>query len=80
MHKTYQSSKKSARKNNFTPLKDLLTKNHDDRVKDYLARMEGLSLEEVVHSKSIKANPIAAQKQPKRVSELDETYGTAKQL
>jgi len=58
-------------------LKDLLTKNHDDRVKDYLARMDGLTMEEVVHSQCIKANPIT--KQTKRVSDLDETYGTAKQ-
>jgi hypothetical protein len=58
-------------------LKDLLTKNHDDRVKDYLARMDGLTMEEVVHSQCIKASPIA--KPTKRVSDLDETYGTVKQ-
>ena len=38
---------------NFTPLKDLLTKNHDDRVKDYLNKMEGLTMEEVIHSQSL---------------------------
>ena len=30
-------------KSKFIPLKDLLTKNHDDRVKDYLNKMKGLT-------------------------------------
>ena len=34
-------------------------------------------MEEVVHSQCIKASPIA--KPTKRVSDLDETYGTVKQ-
>jgi hypothetical protein len=37
----------------FTPLKDLLTKNHDDRVQEYLNKMEGLSIEEIVKSNSL---------------------------
>jgi hypothetical protein len=34
----------------FIPLGALLTKNHEDRVKDYLMKMEGLSLDDIVKS------------------------------
>ena len=79
MHKTYQtnSGRKPSKRSSFTPLKDLLTKNHDDRVKDYLSRMEGLTMEEVVHSQSIKANPVQKSPVPRK-SGLDESYGNAK--
>lgn len=52
--KSKSLSQMKKRKPAFTPLKDLLTKNHDDRVKDYLTKMEGLTMEEVVHSQSLK--------------------------
>ena len=32
------------------PLKDLISKNHDDRVKDYLDQMKGLSIEEIINN------------------------------
>ena len=35
----------------FIPLKDLLRKNHDDRVKDYMSKMAGMSIEEIVNGK-----------------------------
>lgn len=38
----------------FTPLKDLLLKNHDDRVQDYINKMEGLTLKEVIESNTFK--------------------------
>lgn len=60
----------SARKQStYTPLKDLLTKNHDDRVRDYLSRMEGLSIDEVVRTQTFKPNP-----------KKKEEFGTQKQL
>ena len=40
-------------KASFIPLKDLLQKNHDDRVKDYLKKMKGLSIDEIVNSGSL---------------------------
>ena len=43
--KGYRTTKQ---KSKFIPLKDLLTKNHDDRVKDYLNKMKGLKTEQVV--------------------------------
>ena len=41
------------RKKPFVPLKDLLQRNHDDRVKDYLDRMKGLSIDEIVNSAAL---------------------------
>ena len=35
----------------FIPLKDLLRKNHDDRVKDYMDKMHGMTIEEIVNGK-----------------------------
>ena len=32
------------------PLKDLISKNHDDRVKDYLDQMAGLSIEDIINN------------------------------
>ena len=32
------------RRKPFVPLKDLLQRNHDDRVREYLGKMKGLSL------------------------------------
>jgi len=59
--KGYRTTKQ---KSKFIPLKDLLTKNHDDRVKDYLNKMKGLTTEQVVDggsfatvlSKTVQAN------------------------
>ena len=42
-----------ARRKPFVPLKDLLQRNHDDRVKDYLDRMKGLSIDEIVNSAAL---------------------------
>jgi hypothetical protein len=36
----------------FIPLKDLLRKNHDDRVKDYMEKMKDMSIEEIVNGKN----------------------------
>ena len=35
----------------FIPLKDLLRKNHDDRVIDYMSKMKGMTIEEIVNGK-----------------------------
>jgi hypothetical protein len=37
------------KKNNYLKMKDLLSKNHDDKVRDYLHKMEGQSLDEIVN-------------------------------
>ena len=42
------------RKQPFVPLKDLLTRNHDDRVQEYLERMKGLSISEIINSSTLK--------------------------
>ena len=36
---------------NFIPLKNLLRKNHDDRVIDYMSKMKGMTIEEIVNGK-----------------------------
>ena len=38
------------RKTPFVPLKDLLQKNHDDRVQGYLDQMKGLSIDEIIYN------------------------------
>lgn len=38
-------------KKGFIPLKDLLQKNHSDRVKDYLDKMKGLSIDDIVNNR-----------------------------
>ena len=37
----------------FVPLKDLLSKNHDDRVKDYLDQMKGLSIDDIINNSTV---------------------------
>ena len=32
------------------PLKDLISKNHDDRVRDYLDQMKGLSIDDIINN------------------------------
>ena len=34
----------------FVPLKELISKNHDDRVRDYLDQMKGLSIDEIINN------------------------------
>ena len=36
----------------FIPLKDLLRKNHGDRVQDYMDKMKHMSIDEIVNSKA----------------------------
>ena len=51
------------KKSKFIPLGALLTKNHEDRVKDYLLKMEGLSLDDIVKSGTLpQAAPIIKRK------------------
>jgi len=67
---------------NFTPLNDLLSKDHESRVQDYLEKMEGMSVEEIVGGTALlklKNNP----KKNVAVAEGGETdlpFGTPKQL
>jgi len=60
-------------KSKFIPLKDLLTKNHDDRVKDYLNKMKGLTTEEVVEGDAFNAASKTAQ-----ASKDEAEFGTEK--
>ena len=34
----------------FVPLKELISKNHDDRVRDYLEQMKGLSIDDIINN------------------------------
>ena len=45
---TDRNSSTEKKKPKYIPLGALLTKNHEDRVKDYLLKMEGLSLDDIV--------------------------------
>jgi hypothetical protein len=38
-------------------LKDLLTKNLDDRVQDYLTKMDGMTLDEIVNGAALPSTP-----------------------
>ena len=40
----------TSRRKPFVPLRDLLQKNHDDRVNDYLEKMKGLNIDEIVNN------------------------------
>ena len=42
----------TVRRKPFVPLRDLLQKNHDDRVQDYLEKMKGMALDDIVNSTS----------------------------
>lgn len=67
------------KKQAFIPLGQLLTKNHEDRVKDYLIKMEGLPLDEIVKC-GVLPQP-GQQSKRKETNELDiQPYGTNKQL
>ena len=52
VNSSIDTSNMTVRKKPFVPLRDLLQKNHDDRVQDYLEKMKGLNLEEIVNSTS----------------------------
>ena len=41
---------KSAKRKPFVPLADLLQRKHDDRVSEYLEKMKGLSIDEIVNT------------------------------
>ena len=43
----------------FVPLKDLLTRNHDDRVREYLDKMKGLSIDEIVNTQILNKEKVA---------------------
>lgn len=48
---TFKSPPQTTRNtDDYVPLKDLLRKGHDDRVKDYLERMKNLSIDEIVYT------------------------------
>lgn len=58
-------------KSSFVPLRDLLTKNLDDRVQDYLTKMDGMTLDEIVNGIALPNTP------PRRARE--DVGATAKQ-
>ena len=47
----------SAGADSFIPLKDLLKRNHDDRVQDYLTKMNEESQEDVMNTAGGKSGP-----------------------
>ena len=53
-------------KRNFVPLKALLSKNLDDRIQDYLARMDGMTVDEIVNGGPLLNSP------RKRHQDMDE--------
>lgn len=62
---------------NFTPLKELMNKNHEDRVQDYLKKMEGLSLSEIVQGSAFKT---AVTKKPPIIKLIEDDITTPKQV
>ena len=52
-----RQSRKANGSKDFVPLKDLLTKNLDDRIQDYLNRMEGMTVDEIVKSGTLAQTP-----------------------
>ena len=40
----------SSRQQPFVPLKDLLTRRHDERVKEYLNKMNGLTMDDIINT------------------------------
>ncbi len=53
-------------------MKDLLTKNIDDRIKDYLTKMDGLSIDEIVKGGTFLS--------PRKPQQEEPTFGTQKQM
>lgn len=52
------SPQPSRRRNKpFVPLKDLLQRNHDDRVREYLDKMKGLSIDDIVNTSILNKAP-----------------------
>ena len=41
----------------FVPLRDLLQRNHEDRVREYLDKMKGLTLDEIVNTQTLNSKP-----------------------
>ena len=41
----------SVSRKQYVALSGILSKNHDEKVKDYLAKMDGLSIDEIIHGK-----------------------------
>ena len=62
MRKSTRSSKP------FVPLKELLCRNHDDRVHEYLDKMKNLSIDEMLNT-SLKTSKVA----PKTTTAQDDT-------
>ena len=48
------------RRKPFVPLKDLLQRNHDDGVREYLDKMKGLSIDEIVNTQILVKQGAAA--------------------
>ena len=44
----------------FVPLKDLLQRNHDDRVKEYLDKMRGLTIDEIVNTSNLNSKAVSS--------------------
>ena len=53
------------RRKPFVPLKDLLQKNHEDRVREYLDKMKGLTIDEIVNTSILNKVNSAAQEEGK---------------
>lgn len=77
---TYQSSRNvgKGKSQSYVPLKDLLTKNIDDRVQDYLQRMEGMTVDEIIRGTNLttrklkisEEKPMVTHKQMKILTDL----------
>lgn len=75
-------SQSNQKTKNFVPLKDLLSKNLDDRIQDYLAKMDGMSVDEIVRGSGGALQTSAMPKQKAREVRDDESnqlFGTSRQ-
>ena len=58
---------RSSRRKPFVPLRDLLDRKHDDRVNEYLDKMKGLTIDEIVNTSILnKASGEAGRTTPDR--------------
>ena len=74
----FPASTANRRKPQFVPLKQIIQRNHGDRVREYLDKMKGLSIDEIVKSTTLNAK---APKEEQKMGSQDVHEGmTAKQV
>lgn len=62
------------------PLRDLLSKNLDDRIQDYLQKMDGMSVDEIVRGSGGALSNTPKRQKPREVrdDESNQLFGTSR--